>query len=469
MVGRQKEYENLIRLSKSDSSEFVAIYGRRRVGKTYLVKETFSNKFAFLHSGIANVGKSQQISNFTKSLRQYGYTGKTPEDWFEAFYCLQQVLENKRSKKKIVFIDEMPWLDTPKSNFVPALEHFWNGWACFRNDIMLIVCGSATSWIVNKIFHNHGGLHNRVTFRIALQPFTLRECELYAKSLNLTLDRFQILETYMVFGGIPYYWRFLDKSMSMVQNIDAVFFANDAPLKNEFNDLFASLFKNDLPYISIIEALSKCKSGLQRDEIIHKTKMQSNGVFTKCMSELEQSGFIRQYNMPGRKKKGALYQLTDNFSLFYLQFVQNNKSHNEQFWQNIYGSPKYNTWAGFSFERVCLQHITQIKEGLKIGGVSAEVYSWRANATEDHDGAQIDLVIDRNDRVVNICEMKYSPQKYALAKRDKDSLTNKRETFCQETGCTKTIHLTMVTTYGIKHNAYWNYIQSQITMNELFT
>ena len=468
MIGREKERQDLIRLSKSEESEFVAIYGRRRIGKTFLVKETFKNNFAFLHSGVANVDKSLQIKNFYLSLQQFGFKGKKPKDWFEAFDCLQQLLNSKRQKKKIIFIDEMPWLDTPKSNFVAALEHFWNGWAGFRNDILLIVCGSATSWIVNKLFHNHGGLHNRVTFRIALQPFSLKECEQYVKSLNLCFDRQQVLEAYMVFGGVPYYWKFLDKSLSLTQNIDSIFFAQNAPLKNEFNDLYSSLFKSEAPYMNIVETLARNKSGMQRDEIILKSNLQSNGLFTKYMTELEQSGFLRQYNQPGKKKKGAVYQLIDNFSLFYLLFIIKNKTHNEQYWQSIYGTTKYYAWAGLAFERVCLQHIAQIKEGLKIAGVITEVYAWQTKPTEKHDGAQIDLIIDRNDRVVNICEMKYSAQPYTLSKNDKDSLIHKCETFRQETKATKSIHITMITTYGVKKNSYWNYIQSQITMSELF-
>ena len=470
IIGRKEEQQILHSAVQSENSEFVAVYGRRRVGKTYLIRETFGYKFTFQHTGLAKGNTKEQLFSFAISLRDAGYDDcPIPKSWLEAFSLLSAYLKNSADEKKIVFLDELPWMDTPRSNFISAFEHFWNGWASARKDIVLIICGSATSWIINKVINDHGGLHNRVTKQIALQPFTLKECEMFAQSKGLEMSRYQLAECYMVFGGIPYYWSLLEKGLSLAQNIDKIIFAKNGKLSNEFNQLYASLFKSPEQYIDIVTALGKKKVGMTREEIIAATDKYSNGALSKVLDELEYCGFIRKYNGFDKKSKQAIYQLIDNYTLFYFKFIQQNENNDEHFWSASIDSAMHRTWSGLAFERLCMAHTQQIKAALGIAGVLSNVYSWRKGADEMSDGAQIDLLIDRKDQVINLCEMKYSLSEYVIDAEYERKLRNKKSVFIDTTNTRKAVHLTMVTTFGIKANAHSGIVQNEITLEDLFS
>ena len=469
IIGRKEEQQILHSAVQSENSEFVAVYGRRRVGKTYLIRETFGYKFTFQHTGLAKGNTKEQLFSFAISLRDAGYDDcPIPKSWLEAFSLLSTYLKNSTDEKKIVFLDELPWMDTPRSNFISAFEHFWNGWASARKDIVLIICGSATSWIINKVINDHGGLHNRVTKQIALQPFTLKECEMFAKSKGLEMSRYQLAECYMVLGGIPYYWSLLEKGLSLAQNIDKIIFAKNGKLSNEFNQLYASLFKSPEQYIDIVTALGKKKAGMTREEIIAATDKYSNGALSKVLDELEYCGFIRKYNGFDKKSKQAIYQLIDNYTLFYFKFIQQNENNDEHFWSASIDSAMHRAWSGLAFERLCMAHTQQIKVALGISGVLSNVYSWRKEADEMSDGAQIDLLIDRNDQVINLCEMKYSLSEYAIDAEYEQKLRNKKSAFIDATNTRKAVHLTMVTTFGIKANAHSGIVQNEVKLDDLF-
>lgn len=470
IIGRKEEQQILHSAAQSENSEFVAVYGRRRVGKTYLIRETFGYKFTFQHTGLAKGNTKEQLFSFAISLRDAGYDDcPIPKSWLEAFSLLSTYLKNSTDEKKIIFLDELPWMDTPRSNFISAFEHFWNGWASARKDIVLIICGSATSWIINKVINDHGGLHNRVTNQIALQPFTLKECEMFAQSKGLEMSRYQLAECYMVLGGIPYYWSLLEKGLSLAQNIDKIIFAKNGKLSNEFNQLYASLFKSPEQYIDIVTALGKKKAGMTREEIIAATDKYSNGALSKVLDELEYCGFIRKYNGFDKKSKQAIYQLIDNYTLFYFKFIQQNENNDEHFWSASIDSAMHRAWSGLAFERLCMAHTQQIKASLGIAGVLSNVYSWRKEADEISDGAQIDLLIDRKDQVINLCEMKYSLSEYAIDAEYEQKLRNKKSAFIDATNTRKAVHLTMVTTFGIKANAHSGIVQNEITLEDLFS
>lgn len=367
-----------------------------------------------------------------------------------------------------MFIDELPWLDTPKSNMLSALEHFWNSWASARKDIVLIVCGSATAWIQKKILNNYGGLHNRVTLKMRIQPFSLGECEQYMQSRGFALSRKEITVGYMAMGGIPYYWSLMKKQFSLDQNIDHLFFKDDAPLQNEYNALYASLFKFPEPYMKVVIALSDVKGGMLRSEIIKRAKLSDNQTFSDVLKDLEQCGFIRKYMALGKKTRGAFYQLIDNYTLFYLNFVKQNTEKDEHFWTNSIDTPIIESWCGLAFERVCLWHIPQIKVALGIQGVNSSVYSWRTTPNELHDGAQVDLLIDRKDGVINLCEMKFSDDEYAFDSNQERKLRNRRTAFKLDTKTTKSVHITLVTTYGLRKNSHSNIVQSVVNLDNLF-
>ena len=468
MVGREKEQRRLRELADSGEAEFVAVYGRRRVGKTYLVRETFDGDFTFCHSGMARVGMAKQLQAFRSSLKEWG-DEKCPrlENWIDAFDEVKQIVRNSSQQRKIVFIDEMPWMDTPKSGFVAALEHFWNGWASARKDVMLIICGSATSWIVDKVLRNKGGLHGRVTEQISLEPFTLRECELYAQERGLDYTRRMVTECYMVLGGIPYYWRMLRRGMSPAQNFDDLFFARHGRLREEFDELYASLFRRQEPYVKIVSALGNKPEGLTRDGLRAESGLSDGGRLGRYLSELEACGFIRKYHVIGKKVKESIFQLIDNYTMFYLQFIAGEGDESRLQWTARLETGGYYAWAGHAFERVCLQHVRGIKHALEIGGVKTSEYAWRGIAM-DGKTAQIDLLIDRNDGIVDICEMKYTKDAYALTEDEWGKISRRRGALRGMLPPSKAIHVVMVTDQPMIRNAWSKEIMAFITADDLF-
>ena len=473
IIGRSKEIETLKRYHESNEAEFLVVYGRRRVGKTFLVRQFFNESFFFYITGIApeDSDKTQlqvNLERFGNNLNQHGIDqAAAPATWMEAFDRLKEgIIASNTPGKKVIFIDEMPWLDTPKSYFVKALEYFWNSFASARTDILLIACGSASAWISRKLFNSKGGLHNRITGRLLLRPFTLSECEKYFRSRDIVIDRKDISEAYMIFGGIPYYLKHWDGRYSLPQNVDRIVFKEDAPLKNEFNNLYASLFSNSSQYIEVVRALCEKSKGLSRDEILANTSLTDGGTLSEILQNLVMSGFIRYYaRFPGKARNG-LYQLIDNFSLFHQTFIEGNSGQNEHFWSDLHETPRLIVWRGYAFEQLCFKHINQIKWALGIAGIATDIYSWKSKGSSP--GAQIDLVISRADRIVNLCEIKFAKYEFEIKKDYAEKLRNKIFAFGNETMTTATTHLTFVTTYGVKRNAYSNMVQSEVLLDDLF-
>ena len=470
LIGREAETKKLKDAFMSTSPEFVAVYGRRRVGKTYLIRETFNGQFAFYHTGIANVSRKEQLERFANSLEKQGMPNakKALKNWFDAFDRLQAFLQSMPVGKKVVFLDELPWMDTQHSGFISALEAFWNGWASARDDIMLIVCGSATSWMTSKIINARGGLHNRLTRRIRLEPFCLAECERFLQAKGVVATRRQILEYYMVMGGVPYYWNYIEKDKSPAQNIDAIFFSANGELRDEYDHLYASLFRKPQPHIAIVTALGTKKTGMTREELLKTTRLIDNGMFSQTLQELVECGFIRRYHMPGKNSHDAIFQLMDNFTLFHFKFLSELDEDESRSWNTIQNTPLVNTWRGLSFERVCLEHIDQLKKALGISGISTRQYAWRSLANDKVSGTQIDMLIERSDNTVNICEMKYSSGEYEITKEEHAKILHRRDMFIAETNYRGAAYITLITIDGVVHNAYWNDIQKELTLDDLF-
>lgn len=470
IIGRKEEINKLNRAYASDYSEFVVVYGRRRIGKTFLVRETFGDKFTFQHTGIKNITNKEQLGEFYQSLLKQGLSceSKRPNSWFEAFHLLEDLIDHSKQKRKIIFIDELPWMDTPNSHFIQAFEHFWNGWASARKDILLIICGSATSWIINKILRNVGGLYNRVTFKISLHQFSLAECEELVKFHNLPFTRNLILEGYMIMGGVPYYWTKLDRTKSLAQNINNLFFNENGELHDEFKFVYSSMFNSPEKYIKVVEALAGRKSGLTRDEIIAKGKLDSSGQLSGILEDLIECGFIRKYCHLDKKLKNAIYQLTDCYTLFYFQFVSNAYGVDEDYWMKIMQSSSYSVWCGLAFERVCLLHTRQIKSALGISGIMANLFSWHVRKTDEHPGVQIDLIIDRADNVINVCEMKYSAGGYRLTADELKKIYNRISVLKMYLKSNKFVQPVLITSNGMIQNKHSNEIPNQIIGEQLF-
>ena len=468
IIGRKEEIKHLNQYYKSDKSEFIAIYGRRRVGKTFLVDMCFGQKYDFYVSGTIEGTMDDQLFNFNASLRKYG-DAQTPvaKDWRQAFEALAALLEGKKKKgRMLIFIDELPCFDTPRSGFVKAFDYFWNTWASKRQNIMLIVCGSATSWMVDNLIDSHGGLHNRITKEMHLKPFCLQETEEYLKAAGINWPRLTLAQCYMVMGGIPYYLSLLDKTESLSTNIDRLFFARDGELRREYDRLFYALFRKPEKYMAVIKQLAKSRKGLSRQEIIARNKLTSGEDLTKILRNLEYCDFLRSYSANGDASSvnNKIYQITDQYTLFYLKFCERATT-DENWWSHNLGTSQQNDWWGIMFEILCIFHIQQIKVALGISGIYTEYAGWRSKGD---DKVQIDLIIDRADDIVNLCEMKYSKTDYTLTKSEAEKLVRRQSVFEQERKKAKGVQMVLITTKGLKHGKHSGIISRVVTLDDLF-
>ena len=481
IIGRSREKSELIDAFNSSNAEFIAVYGRRRVGKTYLIKNFFQAKkcIFFQMTGIYKGALNKHLSRFSKEIGEAFYHGasiKIPENWMDAFEELTHAIEQvPKNKKVVVFLDELPWMATRKSGVVSALEYFWNRFWVNDNRIKLIVCGSAASWITKKIIKNRGGLHNRVTRKIRLLPFNLYETSLYLKHLGYQCNHQQILKLYMIMGGVPFYLNQLKKSYSVDQNIDNLFFNSDGVLFDEFDEVFSSLFEHSEQYKELVTLIGKYKDGIPRNALDVKAKLTGKGGrLTRRLEDLEYAGFIASYIPYGHKKLGMFYRISDEYCYFYLKWIEPIKSQLKQnkttrYWKSIVNTPGYFGWLGYIFENTCYKHITQIKKTLNIEESSLASpwrYTPRKGGTEK--GAQIDLLFDRYD-AISICEIKYTDKAFIIDKNYADILQQKIEIFKKISRTNKQIFLAFISANGLKATQYSKELVSTvITWEKLF-
>ena len=475
MIGRKREIKELNKLYERNRAELVAVYGRRRVGKTYLIDEVFADRITFRHAGLAPDEEdpkgllSAQLEHFYNSLDMFGMKAENkPSSWMEAFLLLEKFLQRiDDGSRQVVFLDELPWLDTPRSGFIRAFEGFWNNWGCHRKNLMVIVCGSANSWIKNELINNHGGLYNRVTYEIKLSPFTLAECEEYYNENHIEFSRYDIVQSYMILGGIPYYMGYMDGELSLAQNIDRLFFENDARLMDEFDRLFKSVFSNPETMKSIVQILYKRNAGYTRKELIQKLGVSDGGRISGHLNALLASDFITKYVPFGMGKREEHFKLADPFCLFYLHFIKDRKDRNEEFWQQDVASQEIISWRGYAFENVCFNHIAQIKKALGISGVSTTASAW-SKREDDSEGTQIDLLISRKDNVLNMCEIKYYGGDFSVKKEYYKKLLHRQEMLMEQVSSKVAVRSTLITTYGLTRNEYSGIFTNVITLEDLF-
>ena len=473
IIGRSVEQRLLSGLLSSMEAELLALYGRRRVGKTYLIRSFYAEQLTFEVAGVYDAPLTQQLSNFAFSVSQAfakGIALPRPSTWLAAFQLLIQYLEaNPSPTKRVLFFDELPWLDTPRSGFLSAFDYFWNSWASRQSNLIVVICGSAASWMLQHVVNNKGGLHNRITRRMRLLPFTLAETEAYLQSRQVVLDRYQLLQLYMAMGGIPHYLKEVRPGESATQVIDRLCFTKDGLLQDEFKNLYAALFKHADRHVGLIKLLANKPQGLTRTELA-QNGFSSGGTTTLLLGELLESGFIAQYIPFGKAVKDAIYKLTDEYSLFYLKFIDGSRATGAGTWLNKSTGQSWTSWAGLAFEQIVQKHIAQLKQALGIGSVYTEQSAWRyvpKDSTEQ--GVQIDLLIDRADHCINLCELKFALDPFVITKAYADTLEHKRAVFRQQTRTRKTIFLTLITTFGLKPNVYsTSLVQSQLTMDVLF-
>lgn len=475
IIGREYEQHILHGICNETEARLVSVYGRRRVGKTYLVKNFFKGEFDFSFTGSYETPMKVQLTLFSGALREYsGLQLPIPKNWYEAFDQLKSYLQSLRKERIVVFLDELPWMDTPKSNFLSAFSYFWNTWASSVEGMKLIVCGSSTSWMLDKIIGDKGGLYGRSSRSIYVAPFNLYEVEQFLKiRKNIVWNRYQILEAYMIFGGIPYYLDMLERGLPFEQNIDNLFYRKGAPLHTEYDFLFRSLFKSSTIYRQVVETLAKKNKGLTLAELKKELNYGDGGTLSTVLDNLCKCDFIRKYSAYGKKEYGSLYQLTDLFCLYHIKFIGNLNGLDEHYWSNIKDNTRL-SWAGYAFEQVCLHHIEQIRGKLSIKGVLTNICSWSSPRQTDRDGtlwpgAQIDLLLCRADHIIDVCEIKYCQSLYTLTGEYEKKIRERNETFVHFTKTRDAIHNILITTYGLRENMYSGSFYATVTMDDLFS
>ncbi len=472
LFGRDKEITILQKALLSHEAEMVSVIGRRRVGKTFLIKTVYKKSIAFELTGIQHAPRKEQLRNFSGQLTKLSKSKvpiPPPKDWLEAFFILSEFLESKIGKKKIVvFLDELPWMSTHKSGFLRALSWFWNSWAVNKN-VVVVICGSAASWMIRKVVNHRGGLHNRITKRIHLYPFTLAETEAYLKSRKAGLDRYHIIQLYMALGGIPHYLKEIEPGLSAAQNINNICFSQTGLLRKEFSRLYASLFDSAEYHVAVIKALARKRQGLTRKDIVRHLKISEGATVTKTLDELNESGFISSFRPFGKKKKERLYRLTDEYSLFYLQFMEGQEYEGDDVWNHLSQTQSYKTWAGYAFENVCLKHIPQIKKAMSIAGIYSVSGSFYKKGTQDSEGGQIDLLIDRKDQVINLFEIKFYNEPFTITKAYAEKMRTRMGVFRESTKTRKQLFWILISTFGLKENAHsLGIVSKSLTMDDLF-
>lgn len=472
LIGRKEELEILQQAWLSPEPEMVSIIGRRRVGKTFLVRTFFEGKMDFEITGLQKASNRQQLLNFANHLKNVSPGRKRikrPENWLEAFQMLIEHLQDLGKKEKmVVFLDEVPWMATKKSDFLMGLGYFWNSWASQQN-IVVAICGSSASWMIQKVLRDKGGLHNRVTKRIRVKPFTLAETEAYLRYRGIAFDRYHTILVYMAMGGIPHYLKEIAAHRSAIQNINHICFSENGLLKDEFSSLYPALFDHADYHLAMIRALAGRHYGMVRKDIVKAIPFADSGRVSRVLEELIESGFVTEYAPFGKKKKEKVFRLSDEYSLFYLRFIEKHALDEEDIWNVLSQTPEFKTWCGYAFENICLKHIPQIKKNLGISGIYSTASAFVKTGTADEPGAQIDLVIDRNDNVVNLVEIKFYNTEISMTQADAHQMREKLRIFRENTVTRKLLNWVMLSTFGLRHNAHsLGLVVQSLDMNALF-
>lgn len=458
MIGRIEQTKAMEKSITAKRSAFVAITGRRRVGKTFLIRQVYEKNFCFTVTGIQNTAVQTQINNFLNKLKEYSpkqpIVGKI-NSWQDVFILFKKYLESlSKTKKQVIFIDELPWMATAKSGFIQLLAHLWNDYLSKEKHFVLVICGSATSWITQKIINDKGGFHNRVTLPLHLKPFTIAETKQFLLSKNINHTPTGIAEIYMIMGGLPYYLEQIEKGESVSKTIERLFFSETGILKNEFQNLYKALFNNWENHEALVRTLALSHQGLTREELIQKSKVQAGGPFTRAMYDLVVTGFVTETAPFGKRKRGTLYRLADEYSVFYHRFIKGNEKKDSAIWQTIANSQKYKIWRGFAFETLCLKHIDEIKNALGIRNVYTEIDSFSKQGDEKESGFQIDILIDRKDATINICECKFYESNFEITKKYAQEIKKRKAAFIKFTNTKKLVLNTFIANEDVLESPY---------------
>ncbi|NOQ73435.1 MAG: AAA family ATPase [Crocinitomix sp.] len=472
LVGRKNQLKSVDLILKSKKSEFVAVVGRRRVGKTYFIEAAFQKNICFRLTGIQDGTLAEQLTSFAIKMAEHmgnPFVPTPPENWQQSFYQLKAYLKSlDKKRKRVIFIDELPWIATPRSGFLKMLAHFWNDYLSKEKHFVLVVCGSATAWITNNVINDKGGLHNRISHTIHLRPFDLAETKAFLESKKIALPDQEITKLYMAMGGIPYYLENIRKGETAATTIERMCFHPEGILKKEYNNLYRALFYNYRDHQKIIKVLAKSKKGLTREDLLKKSKVVDGGTFNRTMEDLILSNFIAEYNPFNKIKRGSLYRLEDEYSIFYHRFIQPNMKYAKGMWLQLSNGQAYKSWTGYAFESLCFKHIDNIKEALGIAAVYTQVSSYQLSGNKKRKGFQIDLVIKRSDNAIHLCEVKYYDGNFKMDGPYAARLNERKKLFRESTGTNAALFTTLIVNNDLMANEHAEQVvDSCVTLKEM--
>ncbi len=471
IISRKEEKKDLEYCERSKKSELICVYGRRRVGKTFLVEQTFRD-FAFRAVGLEKGTTKQQLKSFGQRLIEYGDDIKqTPENWFEAFSRLDKILSGESIRrslngKKIVFLDEFPWFATKKSDFLVAFEDYWNRRGTQDGDLLFIICGSATSWIIKNVIKNTGNMFQRVTKKICVEPFTLAETELFFKDREFDWSREQIAECQMIFGGLPFFFDLMNTSQSLVKNINRLLFDKDALFGDETKKLLDATLSESPIYEKILSKLAFARYGIKKSELQVEIAAP-NGTYGRAVQDLVDCGYVIEYKKKYEEYNPLYIQLVDPFLLFHYHYLSKEKRIDS--YEDLIGNiGRYDNWRGTAFEILCLNNTASIKSALGIRGVKTECYPWYNSTDKKNERVQIDMVIERADKITNLCEIKYTNKPFVIDASYEQELIKKRDIFKEKTGTSQALKVIIISAAGVSGTRYTSYISDIITLDDIF-
>lgn len=409
-VGRELELKKLRAIGEADEPSIVVVYGRRRVGKTELLEQAFRHRNILKFEGIEGLSEKDQYANAMRQLAKYVgedlLTKVQITSWSEFF---DLVARYTKEGTWTIYLEELQWLANYESKLLSELKYAWDNQFRRNPKLLLILCGSAPSFMLEKVVHSKA-LYNRSQHEIHLQELSISETKLFLKNRS---DR-EIFNAYLSVGGIPEYLKWVDKESSVFQGLCTHAFTSGSFFSREFEKIFTSSLANNKHYREIIETLSRCKF-LSREELAEKLKLTSGGTLSILLTDLEKCGFISKYCPYNLSNSSNVirYAIADNYLHFYFNFIRpiqskiENGDYNEVP-QSAIKMDSYAKWLGFAFERWCRKYSRVIAKILGFSGVQYRSGAYFSRATNKKDpGYQIDLVFDRADKVYTICEMKY--------------------------------------------------------------
>jgi AAA+ ATPase superfamily predicted ATPase len=404
-IGRKVEIAQLTALIDLPRPSIAVIYGRRRVGKSELIRHVTQGKNVLSFEGLEGQPKHKQIKNFLFQLSaQSNIREKNISDWPDALILLRTLTQDGQW---IIILDEFQWMANYQNELVSVIKMIWEKYLSQNPDLTLILCGSIASFMKSKVLKS-SALYGRTDYELNLHELNLSEISEFFPGKGSD----EVIDTAMLVGGIPKYLELISEYPSLYDALEPLAFSQDGFFKTEYDRLFASHFGKKPIFMKIIQTLATNPYGLTTGKLAKEMQVASGGTLCHQLDDLESAGFLHSI-IPFDKPEGSKlrkYILMDAYVRFYHSIIRGSMKEttppNTQF-HAIMSSPRYAAWAGMAFEFLCMRHHKEISRILGFHGIPYTAGPFFQRKTLDTPGVQIDLLFERSDKILVLCEMKY--------------------------------------------------------------